>query len=147
MKVILKQDVKGSGKAGDVINVSDGYAKNFLLKKGLAVLATEGQLKELDIKQQSDKFHQEEKIKDTKILAAKINGKKIEIKAKAGEDNRIFGSVTSKEIANKLNQDFQIDVDKRKILLEQPIKSFGNYNVVIKFMTGITANITVIVKE
>ena len=147
MTVILKQDVKGSGKKGDIINVSDGYAKNFLLKRNLAVLATDGQLKELDVQKQSDQFHHQEKVKETQILASKIDGQKIEIVAKAGENGKIFGSVTTKEIVSKLKQDFGIEVDKRKILLTQTIKNYGSYNVAVKFMTDIVAQITVVVKE
>lgn len=147
MKVILKQDVKGSGKAGDIIKVSDGYARNFLLKRGLAVEATEGELKELKIKKDADKYHYEEKKKEVKALADKIDGKTVIIHVKAGDQGRIFGSVTSKEIAVKIKEDFNIDIDKRKVILDEHIKNYGRYNIEVKFMTDITAKITVSVQE
>ena len=147
MKVILKQDVKGSGKAGDIIKVSDGYARNFLLKKGLAVEATEGELKELKIKKDADQYHYEEKKKEVKALADKIDGKTLIIHVKAGEQGRIFGSVTSKEIASKIKEDFNIEIDKRKIMLNEHIKNYGRYNIEVKFMTDIIAKITVLVQE
>lgn len=147
MKVILKQDVKGSGKAGDIIKVSDGYARNFLLKKGLAVEATERELKELKIKKDADQYHYEEKKKEVKALADKIDGKTLIIHVKAGEQGRIFGSVTSKEIASKIKEDFNIEIDKRKIMLNEHIKNYGRYNIEVKFMTDIIAKITVLVQE
>lgn len=147
MKVILKQDVKGSGKAGDIIKVSDGYARNFLLKRGLAVEATEGELKELKIKKDADQYHCEEKKKEVKALADKIDGKTVIIHVKAGDQGRIFGSVTSKEIVSKIKEDFNIDIDKRKVILDEHIKNYGRYNIEVKFMTDITAKITVSVQE
>ena len=147
MKVILKQDVQGSGKAGDVVKVSDGYAKNFLLKKGLAVEATQAHLKNLAIKKDSDQFHFEEKKKEIKKLASKIDKQTIELHIKAGNNGRIFGSVTSKEIAQQIKQTFNVDVDKRKIILNEHIKSYGNYSVDIKFMTDIVAKVNIVVKE
>ncbi|MBP0979548.1 MAG: 50S ribosomal protein L9 [Oscillospiraceae bacterium] len=147
MKVILKQDVKGSGKSGDIVNVSDGYAKNFLLKKNLAVEATESELKNLLIKKDADKYHQEEKKKEIQALASKIDGKTICINIKAGTNGKIFGSVTSKEIAAKIKEELGIEVDKRKILLAEHIKNYGSYFVNIKFMTDITAKVNIVVKE
>lgn len=147
MKVILKQDVKGSGKTGDIVNISDGYAKNFLIKKGLAVEATEGELKNLSIKKDATKYHDEMKKKETQVLASKLDGEKVHIHVKSGENSRLFGSVTSKEIATKIKEDFGLDIDKRKILLSEHIKSYGAYQVEIKFMTEISAKITVIVEE
>lgn len=147
MKVILKQDVKGSGKVGDIINVSDGYALNFLLKRNLAVVASDANLKQLSIKNNSDKFHDQQKKENVKKLASKIDGKTIYISAKAGNKDRIFGSVTSKEIAEQIYQLFNLQIDKRKILLNEHIKTFGTFNVNIKFATDIFAKITVVVKE
>lgn len=147
MKVILKQDVKGSGKAGDVVNVSDGYAKNFLLKKNLAIEATESELKNLSIKKDSDKYHLEEKKKEIKKIASKIDGKTIYISVKSGSNGRIFGSVTSKEIATQIKQEFGLEIDKRKILLTEHIKNYGSYFVNVKFMPDIVAKINIVVKE
>ena len=102
MKVILKQDVKGSGKKGDLIEVSDGYARNFLLKKGLAEEASSVNVNSLRIKKEAEAFHQAEKVKATKELATMLNGKTVEVAVKCGENGKVFGSVTSKEIADKL---------------------------------------------
>ena len=147
MKVILKQDVKGSGKAGDIINVSNGYAQNFLLKKGLAVIATEGQLKNLYIKQDADKYHDKERKKEIKDLALKIDGKTIYINVKAGDNGKIFGSVTSKEIANKIKEEFDLAIDKRKIIIDEHIKVCGNYIANVKFASDIIAKVFVVVKN
>lgn len=147
MKVILRQDVKGSGKAGDIINVSDGFAKNFLLKKNLAVVATDSELKNLLIKKDADKYHLEEKKKETRDIASKIDGKTIYIKAKSGGGGKIFGAVTSKEIASKIKEDFGVEIDKRKILLSENIKNYGSYSLNIKFMTDIIAKVNLVVKE
>ncbi len=147
MKVILKQDVKGSGKAGTVINVSDGYAKNFLLKKGLAVEATQGELKALTIKKEADEYHCEMKKKEAQAVALKIDGKTIHIYIKSGENGRLFGSVTSKEIAAKIKEEYGVDIDKKKISLIEHIKTCGTYHVDVKFMPGVVAKMVVIVGE
>lgn len=147
MKVILKQDVKGSGKVGAVINVSDGYAKNFLLKKGLAVEATEGELKALTIKKEADQYHYEMKKKDAQALALKIDGKTIHMHIKSGENGRLFGSVTSKEIAAKIKEEYDVDIDKKKISLVEHIKTCGIYRIDVKFMPGVVAKMVVVVEE
>lgn len=147
MKVILKENVKGSGKQGDIVNVSDGYAKNFLLKKGLAVEATEAEIKKLKTKKEADEFHDAEKVKEYKGIAAQIDGKEIFIHAKAGDNGKIFGSVTAKEIAEIIKKDYNIDVDKRKILLDGNIKAYGRYNITVKFIAGVTAKIIVVIAE
>lgn len=147
MKVVLKQDVKGTGKAGDIVKVSDGYAQNFLIKRGLAAEATEGEIKNLEIKKDADKFHYDEKVKETKELALKLDGKEIVLHVKGGDNGRIFGSVTSKEIADAIKQEYKIEIDKRKIMLDGNIKAFGRYSVLVKFMAGITAKVIVVVDK
>ena len=142
MKVILKQDVKGSGKKGDLIEVSDGYARNFLLKKGLAEEASSVNVNSLRIKKEAEAFHQAEKVKATKALAATLNGTTVEVAVKCGENGKVFGSVTSKEIADKLAS-MGHEVDKKKIVLNGTIKQTGEYPVEIKFMPEINAKITV----
>lgn len=141
MKVILKQDVKGSGKKGDLIEVSDGYARNFLLKKGLAEEASSVNVNSLRIKKEAEAFHQAEKVKATKELATMLNGKTVEVAVKCGENGKVFGSVTSKEIADKLGS-MGYEVDKKKIVLGGTIKQTGEYPVEIKFMPEISAKIT-----
>ena len=146
MKVILLQDVKGTGKKGEVHEVSDGYARNMLIKKGLAKEATAVEINSLKIKNEAQEFHRKEEEKRLRELAQRLNKNVIVCKVKAGEKGRIFGSVTSHEIANSLvSQGFE--VKKRMILLSEPIKSLGHYNVEIKLMAGITAKIVVKVES
>lgn len=142
MKVILTQDVKGSGKKGDLIEVSDGYARNFLLKKGLAEEATAVAVNSLKLKKEAEAFHLAEKIKATKELAARLNGAAVEVSVKCGENGKVFGSVTSKEIAERLEA-LGYDVDKKKIALKENIRQAGEYPVEIKFMPEISAKIVV----
>ena len=125
MKVILKQDIKGSGKKGDILDVNDGYAKNFLLKKGFAELASSSAINELEMKNNAKNYHRAEEIKQITALANRVNGTIIEVPIKLGENGKTFGSITSKEIASKL-QDLSFDVDKKKILLKEPLKFVGD---------------------
>ncbi len=147
MKVILKQDVKGSGKAGQVVNVSDGYANNFLLKKGLAVPATDQALGELKSKEAAAEHKANVQLEACRDDAKKIDGKTVEISAKAGQSGKLFGSVTSREIAQAIKEKFSIDVDKRKITMDSDIKMFGSYEVGVKLHTKVSAKVTVSVLE
>ena len=142
MKVILLKDVKGSGKCGEVIEVSDGYARNFLIKKGLAEEATAVKINSLNIKNKSLEFHKNEEIKALKEQANNLKGKKITLKIKCGENGKIFGSITSKEIADAVNE-LGFSVDKKKVLLKDPIKNLGLYTVEIKFLPDVIAKISV----
>lgn len=146
MKVILTADVKGQGKKGELINVSDGYARNFLLKQKLAVEASNAALNELKNRESAKAHHIEEEKKAASADAAKVNGKTLSIKAKAGANGKLFGSVTSREIAEQIQKDFGIAVDKRKITVAD-IKAFGSYTAEIKFYNGIIAKLTVEVSE
>ncbi len=142
MKVILKQDVKGTGKKGDIIDVSDGFAKNFLLKKGLAEQASSVAVNSLKIQKEAEERRRAEEIKQIKELAGRMDKSKVEVKIKCGENGKVFGSVTSKEIASKL-ADLGFDVDKKKILLKEGLKTVGEYPVEIRLMEGVSAKITV----
>ncbi len=146
MKVILKQDVKGSGKKGDVVKVSDGYARNLLIPKGLAMEATEANMRAL--KQQKKKEAEEEAARRAEAEAAKalLEKKIITVEGKAGEGGRLFGSITSKDIAEALEKE-GVTVDKKKIDLTQPIRSQGTFQVPVKLYQGINAEITVKVTE
>jgi large subunit ribosomal protein L9 len=146
MKVILLKDVKGSGKCGEVIEVSDGYARNFLIKKGLAEEATAVKINSLNIKNKSLEFHKNEEIKALKEQANNLKGKKITLKIKCGENDKIFGSITSKEIAVEINKVFGVAVDKKKISVAD-IKSYGDFTAEVKLYNGIAAKVTVSVKE
>ena len=147
MKVILKQDVKGSGKKGEIVDVSDGYARNFLLKKGLAIETTAQAMNELKNKQSSDQFKIDQEIKAAKDIAKRINDKSVDFKVKAGVGGKLFGSVSSKEVAEKISHEFSVKVDKKKITLDSEIKSFGTYTATVKLYHGITADVKVVVTE
>ncbi len=146
MKVVLKQDVKGLGKKGELVNTSDGYARNFLFPKGLAVEANAQSLTELKNREQSAKYKIETEIAAAKKSAAELEGKTIVLSAKAGANGKLFGSVTSKEIAEKVKSQFGIETDKRKIAVED-IKQFGTYQFEIKLYQGISAKLFVRVGE
>lgn len=147
MKVILLQDVKGSGRKGELVNVSDGYARNYLLPHNLAVEADAKALNELKNAEQSKKYKIEVETNAAKTNAEKLNGQTITMIGKAGKGGKLFGSVTSKEIAAELNKKFNISVDKRKVVLDADIKSFGTYNCEVKLYTGISAKLKVMVVE
>lgn len=146
MKVVLKQDVKGLGKKGELVNTSDGYARNFLFPKGLAVEANAQSLTELKNREQAAKYKVETEIAAAKKAASELEGKTIVITAKAGANGKLFGSVTSKEIAEKVKAQFGIETDKRKIAVED-IKQFGTYQFEIKLYQGISAKLFVRVGE
>lgn len=146
MKVILLQDVKGSGKKGELCNVSDGYARNFLFPKKLAVEADNAALNELKNREESAAHHKKEEIDAAKKTAADLEGKTVEIKAKAGQGGRLFGSVTSKEVAAEIKNKLGIEIDKKKMTVPD-IKNFGEYTAEIKLYQGITAKLTVKVTE
>ena len=142
MKVILLKDVKGTGKAGEVKEVADGYARNCLIKKGLAEEATSVKVNSLNIKKDAQAFHKQEEIKALKDLANKLNGTVVEIKTKVGDNGKIFGSVTSKEISEKLLEK-GFEIDKKKILLKDPIKALGSVVIEVKLLPDAVAKITV----
>ena len=145
MKVILLQDVKGQGKKGEVVEVNEGYARNFLVKKGLAEIATASKLNDIAQKKSSADFHKAEEVKATKALAAELKGKSFTVKIKAGQNGKVFGSVTGANISDAM-QSQGYTVDKKKIVLAQPIKTLGTYDVDLKLMEGITSKIVVIVE-
>ncbi len=145
MKVILKADVKGSGKKGDLIEVSDGYAKNFLLKKNLAEVATSTSINEIEQKKRADEFHRAEKIKEQKELCQRLNGASVTVKIRAGENGKVFGSVTNDKIASALEEQ-GFFVDKKRISTKEPIKNIGNYDAEVRLMEGVVAKIKVIVE-
>ena len=146
MKVVLLADVKGHGKKGELCNVSDGYARNFLFPKKLAVEANATAMNELKNREESKAHHIAEEKKAAEETAAKLNGKTVTIKAKAGSNGKLFGSVTSKEIASEIANSLGIEIDRKKMSVAD-IKNFGEYTAEIKLYTGITAKITVKVTE
>lgn len=147
MKVILLQDVKGSGKKGELVNVSDGYGRNYLLPHKLAIEADAKAINEMKNAEQAKQYKIETEKKQAQEEAAKLNDQVLTMIGKAGKGGKLFGSVTSKEIAVELKRKFKIDIDKRKIVLDSDIKSFGTYNCEVKLYTGISAKIKVMVTE
>lgn len=147
MKVILTKDVQGSGKKGDLVNVSDGYARNFLLPKGLAIEANAQAMGELKAKEAAAAHKAAVEKQAALDLAAKLEGKTVKLTAKAGANGKLFGSVTAKEISEELKKQFGAEIDKRKISLDSDIKAFGSYTAVVKLHPGITASIYVVVGE
>lgn len=143
MKVILHADVKGTGKKGQVLEVADGYARNFLFPKKLAVAATTGNIQDISHKKALEERRKEKEKQDAVELANKLNDLLIEVKTKTGEGGRLFGSVTSKEIADALKKQHGVEVDKRKLELKEPIKALGNYEVHVKIHSDVIATLKV----
>lgn len=145
MKVILKQDIKGVGKKDQVINAADGYARNYLFPKNLAVPADAGNMNNLKAKNESVQYRKGEDLKEAKEIAEKMKKITVKIPVKAGENGKLFGGVTAKEISETLKKDFNINVDKKKILLTETIKVAGCTKVDIKLNEGVLASVQVMV--
>lgn len=147
MKVILTQDVKSQGKKGDLINVSDGYANNFLFPKGLAKLATKQALNELEGKKGAEQYKKNQEELKAKNIAERMKEINIQLSAKAGKEGKLFGSITSKDIAQALKEQYNITVDKRKIDLPDGIKTCGIREVSVSLYAGVTGTFKVTVTE
>lgn len=147
MKVIFLQDVKGKGKKGEVKNVADGYAHNYLLKNNLAAEANAGNVSQLNAQKKKQEQEAQQVLEEAKQLKAKMEELTVELTAKSGEDGRLFGSVTSKQIAEELKKTHGIKVDKRKIELSDAIRSLGYTNVPVKLHNDVTASVKVHVTE
>lgn len=147
MKVVLKQDIKGTGKKDQIVEVQDGYARNFLIPRKLAVPANATAVNDVKNKAAAKQHHLEQDIQNAKDIAEKLNGTQIQIKAKAGSNGRLFGAVTSKEIAHAISQKYNLDIDKRKVVLDADIKTFGIFDVTVKIYPQITAIVKVDVNE
>ena len=147
MKVVLLADVKGSGKKGELVNVSDGYARNFLFPKKLAKEANAQALNELKNAEESKAFKIKQETEAAQASADKINGKSVSILAKAGQGGKLFGSVTAKEIAEAIKKQYGVDVDKRKSDTKGDMKAFGTYECEVKLYSGITATVKAVVTE
>ena len=146
MKVVLLKDVKGTGKKGEIKEVADGYAKNFLLKNGCARVADNSALNENKIQKDAQAFHKQQEFLAAKALANQIEGKSVVLKIKCGENGKTFGSVTAKEIAETLEK-MGIKLDKKKIELKEPIKAAGNYTVLARIYPEVTAKFVVCVEN
>ena len=137
MKVILLENIKGVGKKDEIINAADGYARNFLLPKKLAVPADTGNMNNLKAKQDSNQFRKNEEKKAAEEISKSLKEIVLKINVKAGENGKIFGGVTSKEIVEELKKQYNIEIDKKKIMLEQTIKNTGTFDVEIKLFEGV----------
>ena len=146
MKVILLQDVKSVGKKDEIVTVSDGYARNYILKKNLGMEATSKNLNDLKLRQQNDDKVAAENLEAAKKFAEELSTKTITVSIKAGQDGRVFGSVSTKEIATAAKEQLEYDLDKKKMQLREPIKNIGTYTVPIRLHPKVTAELKVIVK-
>ena len=147
MKVILLENVKSLGKKGEIVNVNDGYARNFILPKKLGVEATGKNLNDLKLQKNNEKKVAQENLDAAKELAAELSAGKVELEIKVGEGGRTFGSVSSKEIAVAVKDQMQLDIDKKKIQLKESIKSLGTHIVTVKLHPEVSAELKVVVKE
>lgn len=147
MKVLLLADVKGQGKKDQIVEVSDGYARNFLFPKKLAVVADAKVMSETKSKEEAKQFRLKEEKAAAKALADKLGTLTVRITASSGGDGRLYGSITSKDIAEKLREQYNIEIDKRKLVLSENIKSYGTYDVEVKVYPEISAKLKVTVAE
>lgn len=147
MKIILLQDEKKLGKKGDTIEVSEGYARNYILPKKIGVEATPKNLNDLKLQKQNEEKKAQELLDSAKALAAELEGKQVVVKIKAGEGGKTFGSVSSKEIAQELKNQHNLEIDKKKIVLSDNLKNFGVYEVSVKLHPKVTAALNVKVVE
>ena len=147
MKVILLENVKSLGKKGEIVNVNDGYARNFILPKKLGVEATGKNLNDLKLQKNNEKKVAQENLDAAKELAAELSAGKVELAIKVGEGGRTFGSVSSKEIAVAVKDQMQLDIDKKKIQLKESINSLGTHIVTVKLHPEVSAELKVVVKE
>lgn len=147
MEVILTQDVKGQGKKGDLIKVSDGYARNFLLPRKLATPATRDALNAMKGQQDAAAYHKQKELEAAQEMAKKIDESTVTLSAKCGAGGKLFGSITTGDVADALKMQQHIVVDKRKLSLDEPIKSIGTVKIKVKLHSEVTATLTVIVNE
>lgn len=147
MKVILKQDIKTLGKKDSVVEVNDGYARNFLIPKGLAAEATPAALNEAKAKNDAEKHRKALELSDAKALAAKMNNMVVKVKSKAGANGKLFGSITGKDIVDQLKAQHKISIDKKMLNLPEAIKSLGETEVEVKLYAGVSTKIKVMVED
>ena len=147
MKVVLKKDVNGSGKKDQLVEVSDGYARNFLIPRGLAVVADGAAINEVKTKENAKQHHAAVELENAQQTAQKLDGTTVTIQAKAGQGGRLFGAVTAKDIAEAVGKVTGETVDKRKIVLDADIKNYGRYEIEVKIHPGVSAKLAIVVEE
>jgi large subunit ribosomal protein L9 len=145
MKVLLVQDVQHLGKAGEIKDVAGGFGRNYLIPKGFAVFATSGQIKQAEQRMAADRKRADAARKDAEAVAARLNGKSISFTVKVGEQGRLYGSVTSGDIAEQIEQQLKVEIDRRKIELDEPIKTVGTHEVTIRLVAGVEPVVNVVV--
>jgi large subunit ribosomal protein L9 len=146
VRVILKAEVRGLGRTGEIKDVADGYARNYLLPKGLAIEATGGELKVLAQERQTEKTKKDRAHQDAEELAQRLGQVTLVFKLKAGDQGKTFGSVTAKEVADALKKEAKADIDKTKIVLREPLRSLGIHKVEVRLLTDVRANVTVAIE-
>jgi large subunit ribosomal protein L9 len=146
VRVILKAEVRGLGRTGEVKDVADGYARNFLLPKGLAIEATGGELRLLAQERQSEKTKKDRAHQDAETLAKRLSEITLVFKLKAGDQGKTFGSVTAKEVADALKKEAKAEIDKTKIVLHEPLRSLGVHKVEVRLLSDVRANVTVAIE-
>jgi large subunit ribosomal protein L9 len=146
VRVILKAEVRGLGRTGEIKDVADGYARNYLLPKGLAIEASGGELKQLAQERQSEKTKKDRAHQDAEELAKRLDEVTLVFKLKAGEQGKTFGSVTAKEVADALKKEMKAEIDKTKIVLHEPLRSLGVHKVEVRLMSDVRANVTVAIE-
>ncbi len=147
MKVILLEDVKSIGKRGQLINASDGYAKNFLLPRKLAVEATKSNINDLELKKKADDKRKQQELEEAQGIAKELENKAIMVAVKTGENGKLFGSVTNKEVAEEIVKQTGLNIDKKKVSIGEPIKMVGERTAVVKLHPKVTADVTIKVVE
>lgn len=147
MKVILLEDVKSVGKKGELVNASDGYAKNFLFPKKLAVEATKSNLNDFELKQKAEAKRKKEELEQAQNMAKELENKTVTVKVKTGENGKLFGSVTNKEVAEEIVKQTGLNIDKKKVSIGDPIKMVGERTAVIKLHPKVSAEITIKIVE
>jgi len=145
MKVILLKDIKGTGKKNEIINASDGYARNYLIPRKLAVEAIDANIRELDFKKANISKMKNDELKDAQEFAERISKLEVDFVVKSSDKGKLFGAITSKDISEMVNKKFKIDIDKKRIVLKNPIKEVGKYDVEIKIYPNVKSSIKVIV--
>ncbi len=145
MKVLLIQDVQHLGKAGEIKDVAGGFGRNYLIPKGFAVLATRGQIKQAEQRLAAERKRLEAARRDAEAVAARLNGKSVSFTVRVGEQGRLYGSVTSSDIAEAIQQQLGVEVDRRKIELDEPIKTVGTHEVLVRLVSGVEPTVQVIV--
>ena len=147
MKVILLKELKGRGGEGDVVDVAQGYAVNYLLPQGIAIEATKGELKQLEQRRHNIEKRELARTTDANVLKNALDGKTVKVYARVGEEGQLFGSVTAKEIAEGIEKQLGVTLEKRKVVLKDDIKAFGSYTIEVKIYNGVSANVFVVVGE